>query len=58
MIELKPNNIKSVSLFQSYTFCGVTNSMLYSTGVKSFNGTYIKSLNEYKDLYKDLLIEE
>ena len=36
----------------------VLNSMLYSTGVKSFNGTYIKSLNEYKDLYKDLLIEE
>lgn len=36
----------------------VLNSMLYSTGVKSFNGTYIKSLNEYKELFNDLLIEE
>ena len=36
----------------------VLNSMLYSTGVTSFNGTYIKSLTEYKDLYKELLIEE
>jgi len=36
----------------------VLNSMLYSTAVKSFNGTYIKSLNEYKELFKDLLFEE
>ena len=36
----------------------VLNSMLYSTGVTSFNGTYIKSLTEYKELYKELLIEE
>lgn len=36
----------------------VLNSMLYSTGVKAYNGTYIKSLNEYKELFKDLLIEE
>lgn len=36
----------------------VLNSMLYSTGVKTYNGTYIKSLNEYKELFKDLLIEE
>lgn len=36
----------------------VLNSMLCSTGVTSFNGTYIKSLNEYKEIFKDLLIEE
>lgn len=36
----------------------VINSMLYSTGVKSYNGTYYKSLMEYKELFKDLLIKE
>jgi len=36
----------------------VLNSMLFSEGVKSFNGTYYKSLNEYKELFKELLIEE
>lgn len=36
----------------------VLNSMLYSTGVKAYNGSYIKSLNEYKALFEDLLIEE
>lgn len=36
----------------------VLNSMLYSTGVTSFNGTYIKSLNEYKELFDDLLIKD
>lgn len=36
----------------------ILNSMLFSKGVKSFNGTYYKSLNEYKELFKELLIEE
>lgn len=36
----------------------VLNSMLYSTGVKSYNGTYYKSLMEYKELFKDCLIED
>ena len=36
----------------------VLNSMLYSTGVKSFNGTYYKSLMEYKEVFQDLLVEE
>ena len=36
----------------------VLNSMLYSKGVTSFKGTYIKSLIEYKEIYKDLLIED
>lgn len=36
----------------------VLNSMLYSSGVKSYNGTYIKSLMEYKELFADLLCEE
>lgn len=36
----------------------VLNSMLYSSGVKSYNGTYIKSLMEYKELFADLLFEE
>jgi len=36
----------------------VLNSLLYSKGVKSFNGTYYKSLLEYKELFKDLLIED
>ena len=35
----------------------VLNSMLYSKGVKGFDGTYYKSLIEYKDLYEDLLIK-
>ena len=35
----------------------VLNSMLYSKGVRSFNGTYYKSLNEYKELFEDLLIK-
>jgi len=35
----------------------VLNSLLYSTGTKSFNGTYYKSLMEYKDLFDDLLIK-
>lgn len=36
----------------------VLNSMLYSSGVTSYNGTYIKSLMEYKELFADLLCEE
>ena len=36
----------------------VLNSLLYSNGVKSYDGTYIKSLNEYKPLFNDLLIAE
>lgn len=35
----------------------VLNSLLYSKGVKSFNGTYYKSLMEYKELFDDLLIK-
>ncbi len=35
----------------------VLNSMLYSSGVISFNGTYYKSLNEYKFLFDDLLLK-
>lgn len=34
----------------------VLNSLLYSKGVKSFNGTYYKSLMDYKELFEDLLI--
>lgn len=33
----------------------VINSMLHSEGKQSFNGTYYKSLNEYHELFKDLL---
>lgn len=33
----------------------VLNSMLYSTSVKSYNGKTYKSLNEYKELFFDLL---
>ena len=36
----------------------VLNSLLYSKGVKSYNGIYHKSLMEYKDLFDDLLIKE
>ena len=35
----------------------ILNSMLSSDGVKSYNGKYYKSLNEYQDLFKDLLEE-
>lgn len=34
----------------------VLNSMLYSTGETSYNGIYYKSLMEYKDLFKDLMV--
>ena len=33
----------------------VLNSMLYSTSVKSYNGKTYKSLNEYQELFFDLL---
>lgn len=33
----------------------VLNSMLYSDGKKGFNDVYYKSLNEYKELFEDLL---
>lgn len=36
----------------------VLNSMLYSNGTKTYNGNYIKSLNEYISLFEDLLIKE
>ncbi len=36
----------------------VLNSMLYSKGIQSFNGTYYRSLMDYKDLIADLLIDE
>ena len=36
----------------------VLNSLLYSKGVKSYNGIYHKSLIEYKELFDDLLIKE
>ena len=36
----------------------ILNSMLYSEGVKGFDGKYCKSLNEYKELFNDLLIKE
>lgn len=35
----------------------IINSMLYAKEVKSYNGTVIKSLNEYENLFKDLLIK-
>lgn len=35
----------------------VLNSMLYSNGTTSYNGTYYKSLNEYIDLFDDLIIK-
>ena len=35
----------------------VLNSMLHSSSVVSYNGNKIKSLNEYKELFKDLLLE-
>lgn len=33
----------------------VLNSMLYANGVTSYDGTYYKSINEYKSLFEDLL---
>ncbi len=36
----------------------VLNSMLYSDSVISYNGTKIKSLNEYYELFSDLLIKK
>lgn len=33
----------------------ILNSMLYSSGCYSYNGTYYRSLNEYEELYKELL---
>lgn len=33
----------------------VLNSMLHSTAVTSYNGIHIKSLNEYRELFNDLL---
>lgn len=33
----------------------ILNSMLYSNGCYSYNGTYYKSINEYKELFVDLL---
>lgn len=33
----------------------VLNSMLYANGVTSYDGTYYKSINEYKILFEDLL---
>ena len=35
----------------------VLNSMLHSTSVVGFDGVLVKSLNEYKDLFSDLLLE-
>ncbi len=36
----------------------VLNSMFHAEGKMSYNGIYYKSINEYIDLFKDLLIEE
>jgi D-aminopeptidase len=36
----------------------VLNSMFHSIGMKSYNGTYYKSINEYKKLFEDLLEKE
>lgn len=33
----------------------VLNSMFHAKGIKSYNGTYYKSINEYKSLFEDLL---
>lgn len=35
----------------------VLNSMFHAIGIKSYNGTYYKSINDYKKLFEDLLLK-
>ncbi len=35
----------------------VLNSMFHAVGIKSYNGTYYKSINDYKKLFEDLLLK-
>ena len=57
ILRMSDNSInKAFKAVVDATEESVLNSMLYSKGVKSFNGTYYKSLNEYKTLYEELLI--